>query len=86
MTNITPTPRGEAIKMPEALKGKFRFKEPIYGGPVFDFPHLGLMAVDLSNLTEQMALRLIAKGYTGIEPVKEIPAKMSPLEAVTTAK
>ena len=73
--------------MPEALKGRFRFKEPIYGGPVFDFPHLGLMAVDLSNLTEQMAMRLIAKGYQGIEIVAATAAqKASPLDAVTTAK
>lgn len=73
--------------MNPALGSKFRFTKPLYGGPVFDFPHYNLKGVDLSNLTENMATRLIQKGYTGIEAIKDAPAKNAgPLDSIATAK
>jgi hypothetical protein len=70
----------EAIKLPTALEGKFRFTKKIYGGPVFDFPQYQLTRVDLSNLSESLAERLVNKGWNGIErvPAKEAPAKEAP--------
>lgn len=82
---IKPTPRGEAIKMADALKGKYQFVKPLFGGPVFDFPAYGLKGIDLSNLTEQMAERLINKGYKGIERIN-VKTERAPLDGITTAK
>lgn len=85
MSDIKVTPRGEAIKMPEALKGKYAFSKPIYGGPVFDFPHVGLFKVNLAELTEQRAAQLVARGWAGIKKLDE-KAEKGALEGVVTAK
>lgn len=59
------------IKMPADTAKKYRFTKPIYGGPVFDFPAFGMTNINLSELTEQQAARLLAKGWAGIERVAE---------------
>jgi hypothetical protein len=84
MSDLKPTPRNEAIKMPEALKAKFVFTKPIFGGPVFDFPHLGLTGVNLAELTEQRAELLLKKGWAGI--ARATAPKAAPLDSVVTAK
>ena len=68
---IQPTPRGQAIQLPADTARKWRFTKPIFGGPVFDFPALGLTGINLAQLTEQQAERLWRKGWRGIEKVQE---------------
>jgi hypothetical protein len=71
MSEITPTAKGQAIQMNPAIASKYRFTKNIYGGPVFDFPAYGLRQVNLAELSEQMAARLVKKGYDGIERVPD---------------
>lgn len=69
------------IKMPDAIKNKYRFTRPISGGPVFDFPAFNMKGIDLSALTEQQAERLVRAGWAGIARVTEkerTPADNSP--------
>lgn len=67
--HIQPTPRGQAIQLPADTARKWRLTKPVFGGPVFDFPALGLTGINLAQLTDQQAERLYRKGWAGIEPV-----------------
>lgn len=58
------------VTMPEALKGKYRFTREITGGPVFDFPAQNLKGVNLNELTESMAEKLLRGKWTGIARVE----------------
>lgn len=60
------------IQLPSELSGKFRFTQPMYGGPVFDFPKLNLWGINLATLSESMANRLVDAGWPGIQ---RIPAE-----------
>jgi len=66
-TEIKPTPRGQAIQLPAETAKKYRFTAPLFGGPLFDFPAFGLTRVNMAELTEQQAERLLRAGWKGIE-------------------
>ena len=66
---IKPTPRGQAIELPADTAKKYRFTQPLYGGPVFDFPAFGITGLNFATLTEQQAERLIRLKWRGIERV-----------------
>lgn len=73
----TPTPRGQAIEMPSSIRGKYRFTTPIFGGPVFAFPQYGYTSLNLAELTEQQAERLLSLGWAGIERIEEKTLRVS---------
>ena len=70
----------KAIELPADLKGKFELTQPLFGGPVFDFPAQNMKGVDMSKLTEQQATRLIARGYKGL---RAVVAKANPTPTAT---
>ncbi len=66
------------IAMPPALASKYEFTAPVYGGPVFDFPQYSLYKVNLAELSEPMAERLLERGWNGIRRKDEAPPSKPP--------
>jgi len=77
----------KAIQMPAELAGKYRFTQQIFGGPVFDFPQVGLRKINLAALTPAQAARLLRGGWSGIElvpPIAEAKEAAPPRRAQKT--
>lgn len=66
------------VSLPADLRDKFELTKPLFGGPVFDLPQVG-MRVDFSRLDEKTAVILLKRNWPGIRRVekkrKEAPAQ-----------
>lgn len=71
------------IQLPAETAKRYRFTKPIFGGPVFAFPAYGIQSIDLSQLTEQQAARLLRAGWDGIEAVPVEPAPSASARSTT---
>jgi hypothetical protein len=63
------------LELPKELQGKFRFTQPIKGGPVFDFPSQSMYNVNLTTISERQAELLIERGWKGLERIEATKQK-----------